>query len=79
MEQLCYSLLKEGTSKGHTRVVSVPAEVRAVAVSPQIPVTSQRDTAATATLVELPALCFVGFGREIKYSQVLKTPCERPW
>lgn len=46
-------------------------------VSPQVLGTSQRGPAATAALVELPPPCFVGFGKEIKCFQILKTPCER--
>lgn len=45
-----------------------------MALSPQILVTSQPGPAATAAL---PHPCFVGFGREIRYSQLLKTPRER--
>lgn len=46
-------------------------------VEPQIPVASQRGTTGAAMLVGLPTPCFVGFGREIRYFQMLKTPGKR--
>lgn len=55
------SFIRDRVSKGHSWVVLVPAEVWGVAVSPQIPGTSQQGPAATAALVGFaPLFCLEG-------------------